>query len=168
MVIPAKIKGWATRQQDMRTRNKAARVTNLMKLRWWFLAFALCGLLVLGSCSAYLRLGTKVVGDFVSPDGKHDAMLMIRNGGAATGYSTGISVVSNNPLARQLAQIKSTNLFVVDDNDGAVRWGDYGQLDVRISWTSSTDLLVQYPAKARVYKQEKSYQSTTVQYAPSH
>ena len=142
-------------------------MTNLMKLRWWFLAFALCALLIVGGCSAYLRLGTRVIGDFVSPDGRHDAVLMVRNGGAATGYSTGISLVSSNPLARQLALMKRTNLFVVDDNDGAVRWGDRGQLDVRISWTSNSQLLVQYPAKARVYKQERSYQSTTVQYAQS-
>jgi ABC-type phosphate/phosphonate transport system substrate-binding protein len=59
------------------------------------------------------------------------------------------------------------NLFVIDDNDGAVRWGDRGQLDVKVSWLSNTHLLVQYPAKARVSKQETSYQATTVQYAPS-
>jgi ABC-type phosphate/phosphonate transport system substrate-binding protein len=59
------------------------------------------------------------------------------------------------------------NLFVIDDNDGAVRWGDRGQLDVKVSWLSNTQLLVQYPAKARVFKQETSYQATTVQYAPS-
>jgi len=138
-----------------------------MKLRWWFFAFAVCVILVMGGCSAYVRLGTTVIGDFVSPDGKHDAILMVRNGGAATGYGTGVSIVSSNPLARQMALIRSMNLFVVDDNDGAVRWGDRGQLDVRISWLSNTQLRIQYPAKARVLKQEMSYQSATVQYAPS-
>ena len=142
-------------------------MTNLMKLRWWFLAFVLCALLIVGGCSAYLRSGTTVIGDFVSPDGMRDAILMVRNGGAATGYSTGVSLVPHNGLARQLALIKRTNLFVVDDNDGAVRWGDRGQLDVKISWVSNTQLLVQYPAKARVFKQETSYQSTSVLYAPS-
>jgi hypothetical protein len=143
-----------------------------MKLRRWFFALffavALCALLIVGGCSAYVRLGTKVIGDFVSPDGVHDAVLIVRNGGAATGYSTGISLVPvRNPLARQLALIRGMNLFVVDDNDGAVRWGDRGQLDVKINWVSNTQLLVQYPAKARVFKQEASYQSTTVRYVPS-
>ena len=81
--------------------------------------------------------------------------------------ATGISLLSHNPLARQLALTRRMNLFVVDDNDGAVRWGDRGQLDVKISWVSNTQLLVQYPAKARVFQQEASYQSTTVRYVPS-
>ena len=136
-----------------------------MKLRWWCLALAIGVLLIVGGCSAYVRLGTTVISDFVSPDSAHDAVLMVRNGGAATGYSTGVSLVARNPLAQQLALIRGMNLFVVDDNDGAVRWGDRGQLDVKVSWLSNTQLLVQYPAKARVFKKEASYQSTTVQYA---
>ncbi len=64
-----------------------------MRLRWWCFATALSALLVFGLCAAYLGMGTSVVGDFVSPDGTFDAVLMVRNGGAATGYSTGISLV---------------------------------------------------------------------------
>src|ERR1700684_942206 len=124
-----------------------------MKLCWWFFAFALFALLIVGGCSAYVRLGTRVVGAFASPDGMHEAVLMVRNGGAATGYSTGVSLISRSPLTRQLALIRRMNLFVIDDNDGAVRWGDRGQLDVKVSWLSNTQLLVQYPAKARVFKQ---------------
>ena len=102
-----------------------------MKLRWWCFALALSALLIVGGCSAYVRLGTTVIGDFVSPDGVNDAVVMVRNGGAATSYSTGVSLVTRNPLARQLALIRRMNLFVVDDNDGAVRWGDRGQLEVK-------------------------------------
>lgn len=138
-----------------------------MKLRWWCFAFALFALLIVSCCSAYIRLGTTVIDDVVSPDGVHDAVLMVRNGGAATGYVTGISLLSHNPLARQFALTRRMNLFVIDDNDGMVRWGDRGQLDVKISWVSNTQLLVQYPAKARVFRQEASYQSTTVRYVPS-
>jgi hypothetical protein len=138
-----------------------------MKWRWSFLGLALCLLLIGGACAAYVRLGTTVIDDFVSPDGAHDAILMVRNGGAMTGYSTGIALVSSNPLARQLALIKGMNVFVVDDNDGVVRWGDRGQLDVRVSWISNKRLRVQYPARARVYKEEKTYQSTTIEYTTS-
>jgi hypothetical protein len=138
-----------------------------MKLRWWLLVLVLGAFLIVGGCSAYVRLGTRVIGDFVSPDGAHDAVLMVRNGGAATGYGTSVSIVSGNPVARQLALIRGVNLFVIDDNDGAVRWGDHGQLDVRIKWLSNTQLRIEYPTKARVLKQQLSYEFTTVQYAPS-
>jgi hypothetical protein len=91
---------------------------------------------------------------------------MVRNGGAMTGYATGISLVHRNLLARQLALINGPNVFVVDDNDGAVPWGDRGQINVKVSWLSNTQLLVQYPAKARALRQDTSHRSTTIRYAP--
>jgi len=136
-----------------------------MKLRGLCLGFVLFALLIVGGCSAYLRLGTTVIGDFVSPDGFQDAVLMVRNGGAMTGYATGIAIVHRNPLARQLALVSGPNAFVVDDNDGAVPWGDRGQLYVKVSWLSNRQLLVQYPAKGGVLRQDTSYRSTTIGYA---
>lgn len=138
-----------------------------MKLGSWCFAFALFALLVVGVCFTYLIRGTTIIGDFVSPDGVHDAVLMVRDGGAVTGYITGISLLPHNSLARHLAFMRGINLFVVDDNEGAVRWGDRGQLEVKISWVSNTQLLVQYPAEARVFKREASYQSMTVRYEAS-
>jgi hypothetical protein len=38
-----------------------------MKLGSWFFAFALFALLVVGVCFTYVRRGTTVIGDFVSP-----------------------------------------------------------------------------------------------------
>jgi len=110
-------------------------------------------------------MGTTVIGDFVSPDGALDAVLMVHNGGAMTGYATAIDLVHTRiPLARQLALIETPNLFWLDDNDGKFPWGDRGQLDVRIKWLSNTQLLVQYPAKARVNGQEWSYHSVKIRY----
>jgi hypothetical protein len=139
-----------------------------MKPLWGCLAFvAAAALLIVIFLGGYLRLATTVIGDFVSPDGMHDAVLMVRNGGAAAGYSTDVSLVrAHDPLARQIALFKSGALFVIDDNDGAVRWGDRGQLDVKIKWVSNTRLIIQYPARARVFKQKTSCQSTTVRYEP--
>ena len=74
-----------------------------MKLGSWFIAFALFALLVVGVCFTYVIRGTTVIGDFVSPDGVHDAVLMVRDGGAVTGYITGISLLPHNSLARHLA-----------------------------------------------------------------
>ena len=42
---------------------------------------------------ALVRSGTEVVGDVLSPDGKWDVVLMVRNGGATTDYSTQLSVI---------------------------------------------------------------------------
>jgi hypothetical protein len=138
-----------------------------MKFRKWAMVAALSVVLIAGGGSAFVRLGTTVIGDFVSPDGMHDAVLTVRNGGAMTGFATGVSLVRRNPISRQLALIEHMNLFVIDDNDGAVAVGDRGQLDVQISWVSNTQLLIKYPAKARIFTQEASYQSTAVRYAPS-
>src|SRR5664279_5044250 len=53
-------------------------------LRWCFVVMLLsvCGL---GACGAYVRMGTTVIGDFVSPDGRWDAVLMVRNDGLLYG-----------------------------------------------------------------------------------
>ena len=137
-----------------------------MKPLFWGVAFvSVAALLVVIVLGVYLRLATTVIGDFVSPDGKHDAVLTVRNGGAAGGYSTDVSLVRVHiPLARQIALLESGDLFVIDDNDGAVRWGDRGQLDMKVRWVSNSELLIQYPARARVFKEVSSYESTTVRY----
>jgi len=143
-----------------------------MKLRWWVLATVLTTLIllltVLGGVAAYIGKETTVLGDFVSPDRTLDAVVMVRNGGAMTGYATAVSLVrASNPFARELALIERPNIFVVDDNDGAVRWGDRGQLDLRLTWVSNNQLLIQYPSKARVFKQVASFQTATIRYAPA-
>jgi hypothetical protein len=138
------------------------------QLRLWGAVVALILLFFLGCCCAYVRLGTTVIGDFVSPDGKWDALLMVRNGGAMTGYATVLTIVSTgNPLARQISLIRAAHVFAVDDNDGAVPWGDHGQIRVKISWVSGTQLVVTYPEKARVFKQEPHLQSVDIRYVAS-
>jgi hypothetical protein len=84
------------------------------ELRLWGAVVGLVLLSLLGGCCAYLRLGTTVIGDFVSPDGKWDAVLTVRNGGAMTGYATAVFIVgAGNPLARQIALIRAAHVFVV-------------------------------------------------------
>ena len=65
-------------------------------------------------CIAYVRLGTTVIANIPSPNGKWDAVLMVRNGGAMTGYATAIALVSNNWISRQIATffiLSITNVF---------------------------------------------------------
>ena len=140
-------------------------MSKLRKLCWWLSPIVLLALLILGSCCACLRNATTVIGDFVSPDHTLDAVLMVTNFGAMSGYATGIALVHTRiPLARQLAVTLGPDLFVVDDNEGKVSVGDRGQIDVMIRWLSNRQLLVQYPAKAYVYRQKPSYYSVKIQY----
>ena len=89
-------------------------------LRLWCITFGLLLLCVLAACGAYIRLGTDLLRGSVSPDGKWDARLIVRNGGAMTGYGTVVSVCTNDWVARQAALFWPTAVFVVDDNNGAV------------------------------------------------
>jgi hypothetical protein len=105
---------------------------NILRLCFIVVLLALLGL---AACGVYVRMGTTVVGDFVSQDRRWGAVLMVQNGGAMTGYSTVISVVSANWLARQLALYalyRPAHVFVADDNNGAVGLGNQGQMDVKI------------------------------------
>ena len=143
-------------------------MTRRKELHRWASVVALVLFLLLVGCGAYVRLGTTIIGDFVSPDGRWDAVLIVRNGGAMTGYATAISIVSRgNPAARQIGLFRP-NLFVADDNDGAVRWGDRGQIDVKVSWASSAQLVVTYPEKARICRQDPSFRSVSVRYVTTN
>jgi hypothetical protein len=136
----------------------------------WGLAVVLlctCGLAAFG---AYFRMGTTVIEDSISPDGRWDAVLMVRNGGAMTGYVTAVSVVRANWITRQLALCalyRTANVFVADDNDELVALGSHNELNVKLQWVSKTDLIVAYPDGARVYREDFRFRSVSIQYIAS-
>ena len=139
-------------------------------LRLWCAVLASLLLFGMVGCTAYVRWGTTVVGDFLSPDERWDAVLIVRNGGAMTGYATAISVVRANWLARELALCalyRPVHVFVADDNDGEVPWGSQGQINVKVRWTSPAELFVTYPAETRVLRADSKVNSVTIRYAPS-
>lgn len=140
------------------------------KILRWFFAIVLLSVCGLGASGVYVRMGTTVIADFVSPDGRWDAVLMVRNGGAMTGYSTVISVVRANWVARQLALYalyRPVHLFVADDNNGAVGLGNQDQMDVKVRWASTTEVIVAYPGKARVTREDPKFRSVAIRYIPS-
>jgi hypothetical protein len=144
----------------------------MMARRIWRGCFVivLLSVCVLGACSAYVRMGTTVIADSVSPDGKWDAVLLVRNGGAMTGYSTAISITRANWVARQsalFALYRPVHVFVADDNDGQVVSGSQGQIDVKVRWASTTELVVACPAMARVARADSKFQSVNIRYVPS-
>jgi hypothetical protein len=126
----------------------------------------LVGLLMLAGFM-YIRSGTDVAEETASPDGAYTAMVMVRNGGAMTDYSTQISLVPARRFgSRFLATGRPGNLFIADGNDGAVPVNGKGLMDVELKWKSPSDLLIYVPPSARVYKQEWKIESITVKYTP--
>jgi hypothetical protein len=70
---------------------------------------------------ALVRSWTEVVGNVPSPDGKWDVVLMVRNAGATTNYSTQLSVVpAGGRVSREIALCRPGNVFIADGNHGAV------------------------------------------------
>ena len=136
-------------------------------VRLWCSVVVLLVMCVIVGCGTYLRLGTTFIQEFPSPDGNWDAVLMVRNGGAMTGYATVVSVNGDYWLARQFALVWPTAVFAVDDNGGKISWGDRGQINVKVRWVTGTQLVVTYPKQARVLRQEPRVHSVKVQYLVS-
>jgi hypothetical protein len=114
---------------------------------------------------ALVRSGTEVVGDVLSPDGKWDVVLMVRNGGATTDFSTQLSVIpAVGRLSREIALGRPGNVFIADGNHGAVAVNDRGFMHVDVVWQSPNLVLVTFPPSARVFKQERRFHSIIVKY----
>ena len=129
-----------------------------------FFAAVIAGLASLAGF-AFVRSGTDVVADTTSPDGKWDAMLMVRNGGATTDYSTQVSVIpARNWFAREFAIGRPGNAFIAGSNHGAVGVDRRGLMNVTVTWASANRLIVTYPPEARVFRREPKVESVTVEY----
>jgi hypothetical protein len=124
----------------------------------------LCAAVVLVAPLALVRSWTEVVGDVPSPDGKWDVVLMVRNAGAVTDYSTQLSVVRSGSLLREIARCRPGNLFIADGDHGRVAVDGRGFMHVDVVWKSPDLILVTFPANARVYKQQRPLQTLTIAY----
>lgn len=141
------------------------RTTALAVIRWVLIigVFVLLFVSVLGW--AYMRAATDVMEDVNSPDGKWDALLMVRNGGGMTGFSTQVSVVSrSNRVARAIAICSPGNVFIADDDHGAIPIDLAGRMQVKVTWASEAELVIAYPLRARVFKQETQFRSLKIKY----
>jgi hypothetical protein len=114
---------------------------------------------------ALVRSWTEVVGDVPSPDGKWDVVLMVRNAGATTDYSTQLSVIpTGGRLSREIALCRPGNVFIADGNHGAVAVNDRGFMHVGVVWQSPNLVLITFPPNTHVFKQERRFQSVIVNY----
>jgi hypothetical protein len=114
----------------------------------------------------YLRSATTVVQNLVSPDGTRDAIVVVVNGGGMTWYVTAVSIVgTRSKLGREFLVVRGRRDFLVDDNDGAVRWGSKGEITLVLRWASDTELVITYPRKARVIQQASKDDGVAISYA---
>jgi hypothetical protein len=141
------------------------------KKRMYFWCIVIVALLVgaISSCgNVYLRLGTDVMGSFPSPNGKWDALVMVRDGGAMTGFSTQISVIRSRSLVgRQIALFRPANAFIADSNHGTAPSGGRGQVNVSVHWNSNEQVTITYAKGARVFKQSESVPPVSIDYVRS-
>ena len=144
-------------------------MTKSVKIGFTLSLISLLFVLGLVGCGAYVRMGTTVLAESLSPDGKWEAIVMTRNGGAMSGFSTQISVVTRpNFVARQVALCRPGNIFIADDNAGAVSSGPQGQMDVQTTWTSNGQLAISYPRRAFVYKNLHNFNTLAISYISSN
>jgi hypothetical protein len=73
-------------------------------------------------------------------------------------------VDAHSKLGREFAIIRGRRDLLVDDNDGAVRWGTKGEIELVLSWASYTELVISYPNNARVIRQENKDGEVTISY----
>jgi len=95
----------------------------------------------------------------LSPDGNHVAILFQRDCGAATGFSTQISVLDANGKPSG-----GGNAFVADDDHGTARVGAWDGSWAEMKWLSPEQLLIRYAAKSRIFKKKERVSGVNITY----
>ena len=93
--------------------------------------------------------------DHLSPDGQWKVVVFERGCGATVGANVQMSIL---PASSSLSN-GAGNVFTIDSNHGASAL-QY----IYVDWTSNRSVLITYPAKARVLRQEKRIGTVDVSY----
>jgi hypothetical protein len=104
-----------------------------------------------GGCHVLLDpCENELVARMPSPDGRHDAVVFIRDCGATTGFSTQLSITAPGKVPHQAG-----TTFIVDD-----------KVDVHATWQSARSLRITFPASAHVLRREPRAGDIAISYAP--
>ena len=117
-------------------------------------------LLLLAGCSEPSLTGlceNTEVSRVTAPDGRHDAVLFERSCGAATGFSSQVSIVGRG---RKIEG--SGNVVVLDDDHGAAPAAAWGGPDVDLGWTAADQLVVRHHPSARLFESHPRVAGVTV------
>jgi hypothetical protein len=94
--------------------------------------------------------------EIFSPNGDLKAVIFDRDCGATTDTAVNISIV---PHDRTLNHADVANVFVADSNHGASSLSY-----LFVDWKSNDAVMITYPRKARVFRQEMHVENVTVSY----
>jgi hypothetical protein len=121
---------------------------SLQKLAFFFLAVSL----LMAACDP---CENESAAEHASPDGKWKVVVFERGCGATVGANVQMSLLQ----ASKTLPSDAGNLFVIDSNHGGSALED-----IFVDWTSKSSVTITYPAKARVFKQERRIGDVSVSY----
>jgi len=98
----------------------------------------------------------EIIKEIYSPDEKYKAICFIRNCGATTDYSYHVSILKK----KQVLPNKPGNVFICDSNH--VEFTNFRQ--IKISWKSKNELIIDYPGSPGIFKKNKSYRNFLIIY----
>jgi hypothetical protein len=107
----------------------------------------------LTSCGDFC--GNEVLSETQSPSGVKRAVVFQRSCGATTGFSRQVSVLPNHEDLFQ----KAGNTFIADMGQKPIE-----NLALETRWSSADELVVTYPARARVFLQETRARGVKISY----
>ena len=105
----------------------------------------------------------ETVASLKSPDGKHRAILFMRECGATTDYSTQVSVIGSWSRVDSIG-----NVFIADAYDRDAKRGSWGGPWAEIGWASPKQLVVTYDARSRVFTRNGSANGVQIVYRTVH
>lgn len=114
-------------------------------------------LLAFSGCSDACQ--NTVASSSLSPNGALAAVIFQRDCGAATGFSTQISI-----LRPDEKPTTGGNAFIADDDHGAARVGSWEGSWAEARWLAPDHLLIRYPAKSRLFKRSDSVSGVKITY----
>jgi hypothetical protein len=124
------------------------------RLRWILGA----GFWVLAGCETCVN---HVVSEAHSPGGQWKVITFERDCGTTTGFSTQISVLDSVGALGG----GDGNVFIADDNHGAVKLSADHTIPLRVLWKTDTQFAIQYPEGARIFRQQRTYGPVSVSFA---
>jgi hypothetical protein len=96
-----------------------------------------------------------IISELSSPGTGKKSVVFERSCGATTGFSTHVSVLNTGEALPQSAG----NAFDADSDHGAVK-----EMNVTVRWAAPDQLVIRYPARARVFKNESRANGVAVAY----
>lgn len=93
----------------------------------------------------------------LAPAGDLKAVMFTRECGATTGFSTQVSIVTE-----ESTPANGGNVLVLDDNHGRAPTDSSGGLRVLLEWRGVDTLSITHDARARVFKAERLVQGVVV------